>query len=150
MKRILPGVLLLPLLALASVGHAQETREFDYFRPMERSDPLTLPENFSLSKFGRGLYRIDAFEFSRGRLNCLFLTFTATPPAGTTASSTLIWKTERTEAEGKSIIRVSAVLANPFAREAGTEGDVLTVRIDALDETVAAKLRTIAEGIIRR
>jgi hypothetical protein len=148
MKQILPCVLF--LLALGSISGAQEAREFNYFRPIERNRPLTLPAYYSLSKFGRGLYRIDTIEFSRGRLNCLFLTFTATPPEGTSASATLTWKTERTEAEGQSIIRLSAVLANPFAREPGAEGDVLTVRIDALDETVAARLRTIAEGILPR
>lgn len=142
--RLMLAIVLLFL--LASPG-AIRAAEFDYFKPGERAQPLVLPENYLVSKYGRGLYRIDGME-SHGRLNCIFLTFTATPPEGATAAASLDWKTEQVEVEGRKIVRLSAVLANPFPREASADGDVLSVRIDALTPAVAEELRRVAEGFL--
>jgi hypothetical protein len=107
-----------------------------------------LPGYYSLSKFGRGLYRIDSLEYSRGPLNCIFLTFTAEPPQGMTLGSAIDWKTTKAEVNGAEVVSLTTVLANPFPREPGAEGDVLTVRIDALNAEIAAKLRSVADGFL--
>lgn len=154
MKKIPSSILaLLALLALAAptkavAQSATEPREFDYFQPYEISHPLLLPGYYSLSKFGRGLYRIDSLEYSRGPLNCIFLTFTAEPPQGIPPGPAIDWKTSKAEVNGAEVTTLTTVLANPFPREDGAEGDVLTVRIDALNEEIAAKLRSIADGFL--
>ena len=141
---------LLVLITFASALGAAEMREFDYFRPGERSQPLALPQYFSLSKFGKGLYRIDSFEVSHGQMNCIFLTFAATAPEGTTATREQAWKTEHIEIDGETVIRTSAVLLNPFPRAADPDGDVLVVRIDALSDKVTAELRAIVDGFLQK
>jgi hypothetical protein len=151
MKKISSPILAFLALAASTSAAAQsasEPREFNYFQPYEISHALVLPGYYSLSKFGRGLYRIDSLEYSRGPLNCIFLTFTAEPPQGMTPGSAIDWKTTKAEVNGAEVTTLTTVLANPFPREAGAEGDVLTVRIDALNEEIAAKLRSIADGFL--
>jgi hypothetical protein len=151
MKRTAVMVLILVGIAAPTQAVAQsatEPREFNYFQPYEISHALVLPGYYSLSKFGRGLYRIDSLEYSRGPLNCIFLTFTAEPPQGMTPGSTIDWKTTKAEVNGAEVTTLTTVLANPFPREDGAEGDVLTVRIDSLNAEIAAKLRSIADGFL--
>jgi hypothetical protein len=65
-----------------------------------------------------------------------------------TLGSAIDWKTTKAEVNGAEVVSLTTVLANPFPREAGAEGDVLTVRIDALNAEIATKLRSVADGLL--
>jgi hypothetical protein len=119
---------------------------FDRF---ESTNPLKIPKDFAVSKFGKGKYRLDGMD-SFGRLNCIFFFFEPVP-ANETPKQELEWKEEQMDVEGKTIIRKEAVILNPFVRQNDDSRALLRVRVDVAvaKKELAASLSQIAEQIIK-
>jgi len=130
-----------------------------------RSDctsPLMLPDGFyDLSQFGKGQYRIDG-KMSVGHFNNIYMIFQANGAlnpevvSGATESTFMvkdrkvIWRSYKTVAEGRAVIRKEALMPNILPHEkAGSSSDYIWIRMDADSQQILDQLTPAAEEILR-
>ena len=121
-----------------------------------------LPEGlYDLSQFGKGQYRIDG-KLSGGHFNCIYFIFqpsAALNPetvAGATESSFVVndtkvtWRSYQTVIEGRSVIRMEAIMPNILPHEKqGNGSDYIWIRMDADSQQILDQLTPAAEEILR-
>jgi len=154
--------LLALLLAIASSNAASKKLATIQWNARDCSSPLLLPEQqFEVSQFGRGKYRVDG-GMSQGHFDCVYIIFQATnslDPASvsgaiestfTVKSKKVTWRSFKTVIEGRSVIRKETLLPNilPHKKE-GNGSDFIWVRIDSFSQPILDKLTPVAESLLQ-
>jgi hypothetical protein len=150
-------------LAVATAKAGPKKPAYIQWKATDCSSPLMLPESgYSVSKFGKGQYRIDYFEFSKGHFNNIYIIFQATnslsPEVVADAkessfmvnNSKISWRSYKTVVEGRSVIRKEALLPNTLPHEKkDADSDFIWMRIDADSQKILDELTPVAEAIIQ-
>lgn len=161
MKSIL--CLLLLVATTATVRAEPGKPSFIQWKPCDCSSQLILPEqDYGVSQFDKGKYRIDSFPVSKGRFNCIYIIFQAADsldPASVTGaqkstfvvkSKKFVWRSCKTEVEGRSVLRKEALIPNILPRQRQDENsDYIRLRIDADSQEILDRLTPVAEAVIR-
>jgi hypothetical protein len=153
------------LLSVVTMGMAQAAAKkpaFIQWKPYDCSSPLLLPEDeFDVSQFGRGKYRVDG-KTSQGHFNCIYITFQSTnslEPASvpgaiessfTVKGQKVTWRAYKTTVEGRSVIRKEALMRNILPHEKqDADSDYIWLHIDADSQDIVDHLTSDAEAIIQ-
>ena len=170
MKRRFPSnpvIAALVILGMALPGVAAEPRQLQPKQPFaiqwasgEATKPLLLPPGYSVSKYGRGQYRVDGPR-SYGRVDAIHILFQAARslnPASVPSTQERpfatkrikgTWRSYRTSVEGRQVTRREVLLPNPLPRaKKGDEADFIWMRIDATSPEILNALTPIAEAIL--
>ncbi len=123
---------------------------------------LIIPkEHYEMSQFGKGKYRIDNFQISRGHFNNIYIIFQNTknlehePIAPVQKKEFLLnkqpylWRTYKTIIEGKEVTRRETILPNILPHDTEkSESNFIWIRMDVYKENYLDILTPVAEQII--
>lgn len=155
---------ILTLVATIGIAHAADKKPSTIqWKPYDCTSSLMLPERgFDVSQFGKGKYRIDSFEMSRGHFNCIYIIFQKTntldpvqvqdarESSFTVKGQKVTWRAYKTTVEGRSVIRKEALIPNILPRQKqGDDSDYIWLRIDADSQEILDRLTPDAEGVIQ-
>ena len=151
------------LLFLSFNIYGYEKREASIqWKPKDCTSKLVIPkEDYAVSQFGRGKYRIDNFEISRGHFNNIYMIFQSdkkfeyTPEkegditAFNLRGKIYPWRSYEATIEGRQVIRKEIMIPNllPHEKE-GSKSNYIWIRMDSFKEEYNDILSSVAEQII--
>jgi len=131
------------------------------WHPNDSISKFLIPKNnYDVSKFGHGKYRIDNSEISRGHFNNIYIIFKSNdrleyaPEKGVDISTFELlgdnynWRSYGVVIEGRNVIRKELMLPNVLLREEGSKSNYIWIRMDSFKGEYNDVLTTVAEQII--
>lgn len=151
------------LLFLSLNVYGYEKRDaFIQWKAIDCSSKLVIPkEHYAVSQFGRGKYRIDNSEISRGHFNNIYIIFQSNnkfefnpQKEGSISAFELKgkiyhWRSYEKTIEGRQVIRKEIMLPNilPHEKE-GAKSNYIWIRMDSFKKKYNDMLTPVAEQIV--
>jgi len=140
------AIIAITLLSICS-AFASDWKTAEFIATSDASLSILIPPDFSVSKYGKGKYRLDGVN-SQGKVNCIFLLF---EPESTLEKSD---KTEWKLVEDLSLPTGTSVfektIKNPFEPTNQADAAILRVRVTGKSETISAELKGLADQITKK
>lgn len=126
---------------------ASDWKTAEFIADSDASLAILIPPNLSVSKYGKGKYRLDGVN-SQGKVNCIFLFF---EPEGTLEKSDETeWKLVKDPSLPAGTSIFEKIIRNRFEPTSQADAAMLRVRVTGKSETISAELKSVADQITKK
>lgn len=135
------------LLTLSVPSFATEWKAAEFISESDATRPIQIPTSFSVSKYGKGKYRLDG-DRSYGQVNCIFLSFE--PNIAKVSKVHHDWEKIEDATLPSGTMIYEKVIVNPFEPKAPAGPIALRIRVTGDKDATVDELKSAANQIISK